>query len=116
MPVRVPTVLAAAAQAVADSCAFQHSANGYGENIYAAAGSAPTPADVVNSWTSEKANYTYSSNTCGSNKTCGHYTQVVWRDTTKVGCALYTCPGFQYGATVVCNYGPGGNVGGQAPY
>ena len=47
---------------------------------------------------------------------CGHYTQVVWRNTTKIGCAIYTCPGFQYGSTVVCDYGPGGNIGGQSPY
>lgn len=121
-PLTWDTKVAAAAQAVADSCEFQHSANGYGENIYAAAGSAPTPADVVDSWTSEKANYTYNSNTCGSNKTCGHYTQVVWRDSLRLGCGQKTCTtgspfaGFPTWQFWVCNYDPPGNFGNQKPY
>ena len=93
--------------------------NGYptyvGENIYGSGGSASGTA-AVTSWVNEQQYYHHATNSCDSGRICGHYTQVVWRDTTKVGCALYTCPGFQYGATVVCNYGPGGNVGGQAPY
>lgn len=121
-PLTWDTKVAAAAQAVADSCSFQHSGNGYGENIYAAAGSAPTPTDVVNSWTSEKANYTYSSNTCGANKTCGHYTQVVWRDSLRLGCGQKTCTtgspfiGFPTWQFWVCDYDPPGNFGGQRPY
>jgi len=93
--------------------------NGYptyvGENIYGAGGQA-SGTDAVRLWVSEKANYNHATNTCAAGRVCGHYTQVVWRNTTKVGCALHTCPGLQYGATVVCDYAPGGNVGGQAPY
>lgn len=91
--------------------------NGYptyvGENIYGSGGGA-TGVDAVRLWVAERANYDYEANTCSG--ICGHYTQVVWRNTTMVGCALHTCPGLTYGATVVCNYGPGGNVGGQRPY
>ena len=90
--------------------------NGYptyvGENIYGSGGQASGTAAVA-LWVSEQADYNYAANTCAG--VCGHYTQVVWRATTKVGCALHTCPGLQYGATVVCNYGPGGNSGGR-PY
>lgn len=82
-----------------------------GENVYGSGGTA-TPAGAVQLWAAEKANFTYPSSCSG---TCGHYTQIVWRTTLEVGCALGECPGLQYGSTIVCNYGPGGNTGG-APY
>jgi len=82
-----------------------------GENIYASGGTA-TAQGAMNSWGAEKANYNPS--TGGCNGTCGHYTQVVWRTTLKLGCALGTCPGLTYASTIVCNYGPGGNSGGPA--
>ncbi len=84
-----------------------------GENIYGSGGGA-SGTDAVRLWVAEEASYNYAANSCSG--VCGHYTQVVWRATTKVGCALYDCAGLQYGSTVVCNYGPGGNVGGQRPY
>jgi pathogenesis-related protein 1 len=86
-----------------------------GENIYGSGGGA-SGTDAVELWASEQANYDYASNTCAAGQVCGHYTQIVWRSTTKVGCALHTCPGLRYGSTVVCNYAPGGNIGGQRPY
>ncbi len=85
-----------------------------GENIYASSGTANGPG-AVGSWVSEKANYNHASNTCAQGKICGHYTQVVWKTTTKVGCALYDCSGLTYSSTIVCDYGPGGNDGGR-PY
>lgn len=93
--------------------------NGYptyvGENIYGSGGQA-SGVDAVRLWISEKSHYHHASNSCDAGQVCGHYTQVVWRDTQKVGCALYDCPGLQFGSTVVCDYGPGGNIGGQSPY
>jgi hypothetical protein len=83
-----------------------------GENIYASSGQASGP-NAVASWASEEAEYDYEANTCSG--VCGHYTQVVWSTTTKVGCALGTCPGLTYPSTVVCNYAPGGNNG-DRPY
>lgn len=120
-PLTWSTTVAAAAQLVASSCLFSHSSNGYGENIYASAGSGVTPAAVVKSWTLEAANYTYATNTCASGKTCGHYTQVVWRSSQRLGCAQKTCttgspfPGFPTWDFWVCNYDPPGNSGGR-PY
>jgi pathogenesis-related protein 1 len=61
---------------------------------------------------SEKANFTCPSS---CNGVCGHYTQIVWRTSINLGCALQDCPGLTYGNTIVCDYGPGGN-GGGAPY
>lgn len=84
-----------------------------GENIYASGGTA-TAMGAVDLWAAEKANYTYSTNTCSG--VCGHYTQIVWRTSLHVGCALHTCSGLAYPSTIVCNYGPGGNYNGQQPY
>ncbi len=82
-----------------------------GENIYASGGTA-TAQGAVNSWASEKPNYNPSTGACTG--TCGHYTQIVWRTTLKVGCARGTCAGLTYPSTIVCDYGPGGNSGGLA--
>uniref|UniRef100_A0A8C6RNX8 SCP domain-containing protein n=1 Tax=Nannospalax galili TaxID=1026970 RepID=A0A8C6RNX8_NANGA len=46
-------------------------------------------------------------NTRKCKKVCGHYTQVVWADSYKVGCAVQFCP--RDGAHFICNYGPAGN-------
>ena len=120
-PLAWSTTVAAAAQLVANSCMFSHSGNGYGENIYASAGSGVTPSVVVKSWTMEASNYNYAANTCMSGKTCGHYTQVVWRGSQRLGCAQKTCttgspfPGFPTWDFWVCDYDPPGNSGGR-PY
>ena len=93
--------------------------NGYptyvGENIYGSGGQA-SGTDAVALWAAEKAHYHHDTNSCDAGQICGHYTQVVWRNTAKVGCALHDCAGLQFGSSVVCNYGPGGNIGGQSPY
>jgi hypothetical protein len=86
-----------------------------GENIYASGGTA-TAQGAVQLWASEAANYTYATNTCANGQICGHYTQIVWRTSLHVGCALHDCPGLTYPSTIVCDYGPGGNYGGQSPY
>lgn len=85
-----------------------------GENTYAAGGSTINPAQAVGLWASEASQYDYASNSCSG--VCGHYTQIVWRSTVEVGCGFAVCPNLQYGASLVCNYAPGGNVGGQRPY
>jgi uncharacterized protein YkwD len=87
-----------------------------GENIFGASGppSSSTPRDAVMAWAAESANYDHAANTC--NGTCGHYTQIVWRATTEIGCAVGDCSSLTFRRTLVCNYGPGGNVGNERPY
>jgi hypothetical protein len=109
----------------AAGCTFSHnSARGnYGENIFANTGSTATPADVVRSWASEAANYTYATNSCAVGKSCGHYTQIVWGATTAVGCATRVCTtNCPFSRCIngswnfsVCDYSPPGNSGGK-PY
>ena len=86
-----------------------------GENIFGSGGTA-SAQQAVQDWVAEGADYNYANNTCAAGKVCGHYTQVVWRDTTHLGCALHDCPGLQYGSSIVCDYGPGGNFNGEPPY
>ncbi len=95
-----------------------------GENLAGKASSpkAPqlTPADAMQGWANEKKQYTYETNSCAAGKVCGHYTQVVWRNTTEVGCAIAVCsnnpkPGW-FAKLMICNYRPAGNVGKQKPY
>lgn len=83
-----------------------------GENIHASGGTA-TAQGAVNNWASEKANYVYPN---GYSAATGHYTQIVWRTTREVGCALVNCPNIAFSSTIVCDYGPGGNNGSGAPY
>jgi len=83
----------------------------YGENLFEIAGAPASPEQVVNAWAAESRNYDYSSNKCRG--VCGHYTQVVWRDTKEVGCAVARGGGQEIW---VCNYDPPGNWIGQRPY
>ncbi|KAH7673637.1 Cysteine-rich secretory protein-related protein [Dioscorea alata] len=83
-------------------CKLVHSGGPYGENIFWGSGAEFTAADAVNSWVSEKQYYDYASNTCAAGKQCGHYTQVVWRSSTSIGCARVKC---NSGAIfIICNY------------
>lgn len=92
--------------------AFEHHQdNPYGENLLEASGYDPTPSQVVNAWSSEAKNYRYAENTCSS--VCGHYTQVVWRDTKAVGCGVVRDATREIW---VCNYAPYGNIVGERPY
>src|SRR5262245_15767599 len=87
--------------------------SGYvGENIFGSSGRTVTPDDAVTLWMSEASSYNYASNT-GS---AGHYTQVVWRDSVRIGCAIVDCSALTYHNTVICDYAPGGNINGQRPY
>ena len=83
----------------------------YGENLFEITGGGASPAQVVHDWASESKDYQYRSNTCRG--VCGHYTQIVWRDTRRVGCGAA-----RTGRTEVwvCNYDPPGNWVGKRPY
>jgi len=91
---------------------FSHNPNvKYGENLFEITGATAPAALVVKSWASESRSYNYASNSCSGR--CGHYTQLVWRNTKKVGCAVARAGGRE---VWVCNYDPPGNWVGQRPY
>ncbi|KAL6540820.1 hypothetical protein OROMI_024703 [Orobanche minor] len=85
-----------------------------GENIYWGGGSAWTPTDAVGAWADEERYYSYESNSCAEGQMCGHYTQIVWKTTLRIGCARVACESGDVFMT--CNYYPPGNYVGERPY
>jgi hypothetical protein len=80
--------------------------------------------DAVFLWAEERKGYDHASGACVS-QPCGHYTQIVWRDTLGVGCGQALCAPLRRpsGAPLaveavfhVCRYAPAGNVEGARPY
>jgi len=103
------------AQALADNdCAFEHDTQQeYGENLWWSSWD-PTADEVVGAWADEVAFYDYDSNTCEQGQMCGHYTQVVWSTTERVGCGKAVCAGGE--VIWNCRYDPPGNWVGERPY
>lgn len=121
-PLTWSNTLATAAQSWANNCMYAHTPNNpYGQNIWVlSVGTGATGQGVTDSWASEVADYDYANNSCSD--VCGHYTQIVWRSSTQLGCGVATCNvNRPFGGSgpwqfVVCNYNPPGNFVGQKPY
>ncbi|KAF3790659.1 C-type lectin domain family 18 member A [Nymphaea thermarum] len=96
------------------SAALDNAGGPYGENLFGGWGKDYSAADAVNWWMAEASNYDYATNTCASGKVCGHYTQVVWRNSVRLGCAKVTCNSGSI--FITCNYDPRGNFNGERPY
>ncbi|KAJ7329838.1 hypothetical protein JRQ81_016012 [Phrynocephalus forsythii] len=121
--------LARIANAYGKKCIWEHNKNTkihpdpkfrpFGENLWMAHASRTpfNPANPISSFHSEVKFYDFNAHKC--TKVCGHYTQVVWANSYKVGCAVVYCR--EVGqkknlALVVCNYAPAGNYAGVRPY
>ncbi|XP_059909967.1 Golgi-associated plant pathogenesis-related protein 1-like isoform X1 [Gadus macrocephalus] len=111
-PLTLSTDLNKSAQSWADhlldSGIMQHSGSGVGENLYCMSSSAPinlTGKEAVESWYEEVKDYDY--NRPGFKGNTGHFTQVVWKETTEVGVGLATDGKRVF---VVAQYRPAGNV------
>lgn len=91
-------------------CAFDHNpSTRYGENLayFAPAGSVSEP-EVADGWYREKSIYDFSRP--GFSFEAGHFTQLVWAGSKRLGCASRRCGG---GEIWVCNYDPPGNMQGD---
>lgn len=100
---------------VAGACELVHSGGEYGENLYWTSATT-TPADVVGAWAAEAADYDLDSFECAPEPAvCGHFTQVVWADSTSLGCGAASC-GEEAGEVWTCEYDPPGNWIGEAPF
>ncbi|KAM3377389.1 hypothetical protein P3S68_009802 [Capsicum galapagoense] len=93
-------------------CGMIHSHGPYGECL-AAAFPYLNASYAVKMWVDEKEWYDFKSNTCASGQVCGHYTQVIWRNSVRLGCARARCNNGWY--FITCNYDPPGNYIGQRP-
>jgi hypothetical protein len=87
-----------------------------GENLWWGTAAAFQFGDMVDAWGAEKKLFRYGAfPDCRANRAAvvGHYTQIVWRNTQAVGCALVGNGKTDY---LVCRYSPPGNIYGQNPY
>jgi pathogenesis-related protein 1 len=113
----VARTAAAHAVTLAGSCTLAHAQSAYGENLasFSGAGAVTTAVDL---WGSEKSKYAGAGAAYqGPSDGAGHYTQIIWRQTTRIGCGRITCTGNLGNQTiVVCRYDPRGNVLGQRVY
>ncbi len=109
------------AEELARTGRFEHSdrntRQGQGENLWAGTAGAFDYAFMAAGWIDEKQYYVHGtfpnvSNT-GDWSDVGHYTQIIWRNTDKLGCGVATGSGRDY---LVCRYTPPGNVQGQYAY
>lgn len=95
-----------------ETCEMEHSNGPYGENLAEGYGEM-TAVEAVKFWATEKKFYNHHLNQCVGDE-CGHYTQIVWRDTKNIGCARVKCE--NNWVFVICSYYPPGNYVGQYPY
>jgi pathogenesis-related protein 1 len=85
----------------------------YGENLFQGTAGHYTAVDAAKAWETEKKDYAGGVLTEANWQPAGHYTQMVWRDTTTLGCGQSTC---NQTLIVACNYAPPGNYIGRRPY
>jgi uncharacterized protein YkwD len=89
--------------------------DGTGENLFWGAGSSATPrpgSDAVKSWYDEIANYDFNNPQFSGNT--GHFTQLVWKSSTKVGIGRVSGKGSKYYETyIVFVFEPPGNMEGE---
>ena len=120
-PLRWSSSLAAGAREwaiyLANSNTFKHSDTQNGENLAIGTAGAYSPTELVDLWGAEKQYFQPNAfpnvSTTGNWSDVGHYTQMIWRDTTEVGCAIATGNG---DSVLVCRYSPPGNYTGRRVY
>lgn len=110
-PLAWSDAIAKVAQGWADQlhgkCQMKHSGGSHGENLWMGTAGAFSIRSVVDSWYGEVSGYQYRPG--GFSMSTGHFTQVVWLGSQKLGCARTTCNDMDIW---VCNYDPPGNVEG----
>ncbi len=103
-----------AEQLAISGCRMKHrQPNAYGENLFQGTFGAFTAVDAAKAWETEKKDYAGGVLTDANWAPSGHYTQMVWRQTTQVGCGQAICNST---LIVACNYDPPGNFMGRKPY
>ncbi len=109
------------AEHLASSGTFEHAPEDpsapEGENIWAGTRGRFAPEMMTAAWIAEKQNFRpglFPDNSkTGRHEDVGHYTQVVWRDTREVGCALASNRAEDI---LVCRYSHAGNYRGERPF
>lgn len=105
---------------LAAGCKLEHRpstgawAQKHGENIFWGGGEDYTALDASESWYSEINDYKYGKLNNSNWYKTGHYTQMVWKNTTHVGIGVAVCKNGSI--LIVANYNPSGNFMGEKPY
>ena len=91
---------------------------GFGQNIAMANSNLHlTLTQMVDAWGNEKRNFLNgeypSVSATGSPGEVSHYTQIIWQNTSEVGCGEASASGYNI---LVCDYSPQGNIDGTAVY
>ena len=120
-PLQWSPSLAAVAQRWAEhlarenNCDLEHTQNNnYGENLFGGSGAPFTALDASRDWYGEIKQYKLRVLTGNNFHATGHYTQMVWNTTAKVGIGQAACRGG--GTVIAAEYDPAGNIIGQKPY
>lgn len=110
------------ARQLAASGRFEHSpdephSRPQGENLWAGTAGYFQPEAMVGLWIAEKRNFkpgTFPDNSrTGRVEAVSHYTQLMWRRTDQVGCAIRRGRAEE---VLVCRYSEAGNVLGEKPF
>ncbi|UZK67723.1 CAP domain-containing protein [Sphingomonas sp. M1-B02] len=124
-PLRWDAGLAASAKAWAEHLAaasrFEHAPENpttpEGENLWAGTKDHYSAEAMVDAWIREKRYFKRgkfpNNSVTGRVADIGHYTQVVWRDTGQVGCAMAKGRAEDI---LVCRYSDAGNYEGEVPF
>ena len=124
-PLRWDPALAAAAASYGPALErlgrLQHSPRasrpGQRENLWMGTRGAFSPEQMVGSWTAEKREFRPgvfpNVSRTGNWLDVSHYTQMVWKGTTHVGCAIHRSARWDY---LICRYSPPGNIDGRPVY
>jgi len=87
-----------------------------GETLWMGTRGAYVYGDMIGAWVAERRYYRAGkipdNSSTGKFGDVAHYTQIIWRSSTRVGCALASNASDDY---LVCRYTPAGNVFGQSP-
>ncbi|KAI9271652.1 CAP domain-containing protein [Phascolomyces articulosus] len=94
--------LASYAKDWSDRCVFEHSSGPYGENL---AMGYNDWKSAITAWYDEVSDYDFSNP--GFGQGTGHFTQMVWVDTTQLGCGVADCSN---GPMYTCSYFKPGNI------
>lgn len=101
------TDMASYASSISSKCVFEHSGGPYGENL---AAGYPTPDDAIEAWYVENTSYNYAAGLFS--EATGHFTQLVWKSATMVGCGIATCgTSTTPGDMLTCEYDTGNVIG-----